>query len=53
MLLNTGLHISERVGLDRSQYRGEQLTDVKGKGKLHSAKIFLPKDAREALDIYH
>jgi site-specific recombinase XerD len=52
LLLNTGLRVSELVALDRSQYRGKHLTDVKRKGKMRSAKIFLPKDARDALDAY-
>jgi len=52
LLLHTGLRVSELVGLDRSQYRGKHLVDVKRKGKMRSAKIFLSKEAREALDEY-
>jgi site-specific recombinase XerD len=52
LLLNTGLRVSELVGLDRSQYHGKHLKDVKRKGKMRTAKIFLPKEAREALDEY-
>ncbi len=52
LLLYTGLRVSELVAIDRSHYRGKHLTDVKRKGKMRSAKIFLPKDAREALDAY-
>jgi len=51
-LLHTGLRVSELVALDRYQYRGKHLTDVKRKGKLRSAKIFLPKEAKESLDAY-
>ena len=42
----------ELVALDRHQYRGKHLIDVKRKGKLRSAKIFLPREAKEALDAY-
>ncbi len=52
LLLHTGLRVSELVGLDRSQYHGKHLKDVKRKGKLRTGKIFLPKEAREALDAY-
>ncbi len=52
LLLNTGLRVSELVGLDRSQYKGKHLADVKRKGKLRTAKLFVPKDARDALDTY-
>src|SRR5579871_3057536 len=52
LLLNTGLRVSELVGLDRAQYKGKHLVDVKRKGKLRTARLFIPKDAREALDAY-
>jgi integrase/recombinase XerD len=52
LLLTTGLRVSELVGLDREQYQEKHLMQVKRKGKLRSAKIFLPQDAREALDEY-
>ncbi|MCI0356752.1 MAG: site-specific integrase, partial [Acidobacteria bacterium] len=52
ILLCTGLRVSELVALDRAQYRGRHLHDVKRKGKLRTAKIFLPKEAKEALDDY-
>ncbi|MHB1424704.1 MAG: tyrosine-type recombinase/integrase [Gemmataceae bacterium] len=52
VLLHAGLRVSELVALDRHQYRGKHLIDVKRKGKLRSAKIFLPKEAKEALDAY-
>jgi integrase/recombinase XerD len=51
-LLNTGLRVSELVGLDRSQYKGKHLLDVNRKGKLRTGKIFLPKEAKEALNDY-
>jgi integrase/recombinase XerD len=50
VLLHTGLRVSELVALDRHQHHGKHLTDVKRKGKLRSAKIFLSKEAKEALD---
>jgi len=52
VLLHTGVRVSELVDIDRHQFRSKHLTDVKRKGKLRSAKIFLPKEAKEALDAY-
>lgn len=52
VLLCTGLRVSELVAMDRSQYRGKHLHDIKRKGKMRTAKVFLPKEAKEALDDY-
>jgi integrase/recombinase XerD len=52
VLLHTGLRVSELLGLELMQYRGKHFTDVKRKGKKVTAKVFLPHDAREALDAY-
>jgi integrase len=52
LLLHTGLRVSELAALNRHQYRGEHLLDVKRKGKMRTAKIFLPREAKEALDAY-
>jgi integrase/recombinase XerD len=52
VLLHTGLRVSELAALDRHQYRGKHFHDVKRKGKLRTAKTFLPTEAREALDAY-
>ena len=52
VLLNTGLRVSELAALDRRQHEGKHLTDVKRKGKVRTAKVFLPTEAREALDRY-
>lgn len=51
-LLNTGLGISELLGLQLSQYHGERFRDVKRKGNRVSNLVFLPKEARAALERY-
>src|SRR5262245_36732693 len=51
-LLHTGLRVSELLALGRRQYSAKYFTDVKRKGKVRSAKVFLPPEAREALDEY-
>ena len=48
----TGLRISELLALNLSQYEGKHFTNVKRKGKAVSRKVFLSKDARDALDRY-
>jgi integrase/recombinase XerD len=52
VLLETGLRISELLALDRAQYSGKHFEDVKRKGRIRTRKVFLPKEAREALDRY-
>jgi integrase/recombinase XerD len=52
VLLHTGLRVSELLALDRSQYRGRSFHDVKRKGKVRTAKVFVPPEARDALDAY-
>lgn len=52
VLLHTGLRVSELVALDRSQYRGRSFHDVKRKGKVRTAKVFVSPEARDALDAY-
>jgi integrase/recombinase XerD len=52
VLLNTGLRVSELVALDRHQYTGKHFQDVKRKGRTRTAKVFLPPEARDALDAY-
>jgi len=52
VLHHTGLRISELLALDIRQYHGKHFTNVKRKGKAVSRKVFLSKDAREALDRY-
>jgi len=51
-LLHTGLRISELLALDLSQYAGKHFRNVRRKGKGVTRKVFLSKDAREALDQY-
>ncbi len=51
-LLHTGLRVSELLSLNLSQYEGKHFRNVKRKGKAVSRKVFLSKDAREALDAY-
>jgi integrase/recombinase XerD len=51
-LLHTGLRVSELLGLDLDQHTGKHFTSVKRKGKKVSAKVFLPTEARAALDRY-
>jgi integrase len=52
VLLHTGLRISELLALDYSQYHGRQFVNVKRKGKKVTRRVFLAKNAREALDRY-
>lgn len=52
VLLHTGLRVSELLALDRPQYRGRSFYDVKRKGKVRTAKVFVPPEARDALDAY-
>ncbi len=52
VLLGTGLRVSELVSCDLSQYQGKHLVSVKRKGRKVTRSVFLPKDAREALDQY-
>jgi integrase/recombinase XerD len=52
LLQQTGLRVSELTGLDRRQYNGKHLHDVKRKGRVRTRQIFIPQEAREALDRY-
>jgi integrase/recombinase XerD len=52
VLLGTGLRVSELVSCDLEQYQGKHFTSVKRKGRKVTRSVFLPKDAREALDRY-
>jgi integrase/recombinase XerD len=52
VLLNTGLRVSELLDLRRDQYTGKHFQNVKRKGKVRTAKIFVPTEAREGLDLY-
>jgi hypothetical protein len=52
VLLETGLRVSELLALDRAQYSGKHFEDVKRKGRIRTRKVFLPKEARDALDRY-
>ena len=52
VLLFTGLRVSELLSLLKDQYPGKHFLDVKRKGKLRTAKVFVPPEAREALDQY-
>jgi integrase/recombinase XerD len=40
------------VALRRDHYTGRHLVEVRRKGKVRTAKVFLPGEAREALDTY-
>ena len=51
-LLHTGLRISELLAVKKDQYTGRHLVDVRRKGKVRTAKVFLPGEARDALDTY-
>jgi integrase/recombinase XerD len=51
-LLHTGLRVSELLALDRRQHCDKYLCDVKRKGKVRTAKVFLPPEAREPLADY-
>jgi integrase/recombinase XerD len=52
VLLHTGLRVSELLALDRRQYRKRSFHDVKRKGKVRTARVFVPAEARDALDAY-
>lgn len=52
VLLHTGLRVSELLALRLDQYDGKSFRDVKRKGKIRTAKVFVPPDAREVLDLY-
>jgi integrase/recombinase XerD len=52
VLVHTGLRVSELLALDRRQFRGRSLHDVKRKGKVRTPKVFVPPEARDALDAY-
>ena len=52
VLYATGLRVSELLSLQTKQYDGKHLKNVKRKGKAVTRKVFLSKDAREALDRY-
>src|SRR6266536_220524 len=52
VLLHSGLRVSELLALKRSQYTGRHFVDVRRKGKVRTAKVYLPAEAREALDGY-
>ena len=52
VLLQTGLRVSELLGLDLDQFQGKHFREVSRKGNKISSQVFLPKDAREALDRY-
>lgn len=51
-LLHTGLRVSELLALGKEQYTGKHFTHVKRKGKVRTTRVFLPPEAREALDLY-
>ena len=51
-LLHTGLRVSELLSLNLSHYEGKHFRNVRRKGKSVTRKVFLSKDAREALDAY-
>lgn len=52
VLYYTGLRVSELVGLRRNQYDGKYLTNVKRKGRARTKGIYVPTEARRALDEY-
>jgi site-specific recombinase XerD len=52
VLLHTGLRVSELLGLELSQFREKNFHDVKRKGKVRTSKVFVPPEARQALDRY-
>jgi len=52
VLLQTGLRISELLGLDLSQLSGKHFREVKRKGNKVTTQVFLPKEARDALERY-
>lgn len=52
VLLNTGLRESELCSLDISQYHHRGFHEVARKGSRVSAKVPVPAEAKEALDVY-
>ncbi|OWK45558.1 Site-specific recombinase XerD [Fimbriiglobus ruber] len=51
-LLHTGLRVSELLAVQKDQYTGRHLVEVRRKGKIRTAKVFLPGEARDVLDAY-
>lgn len=52
VLLRTAMRVSELTSVDLSDYDGRYFYNVKRKGKKRSAKVYVAKDAREAVDGY-
>ena len=52
VFLGTALRVSEIIALDLEQYRGKHFRNVKRKGAHVSDRVFLPQEARDALDEY-
>jgi site-specific recombinase XerD len=52
VLLGTGLRVSELLACDLEQYQGKDLINVTRKGRKVTRSVFLPKDAREAMERY-
>jgi len=52
VLLHTALRVSELASLDLDQYRDRYFWRVRRKGNNVTEKVFVPQDARDALDAY-
>jgi integrase/recombinase XerD len=52
VLLQTGLRVSELLAIDLDQFAGKHFRQVQRKGNKVSSQVFLPKEAREALETY-
>jgi integrase/recombinase XerD len=52
VLLLTGLRVSELLNIDLDQYQGKHFVNVRRKGRKVTRKVFLVKDAKEAIDRY-
>jgi len=52
VLLGTALRVSELAALDIEQYEGKNFLRVRRKGNNVTERVFVPQDAREAIDAY-
>ncbi len=52
ILLDTALRVSELIALDLDQYQGKHFHHVRRKGNKVTARVFIGKVAKEALDHY-
>jgi integrase/recombinase XerD len=52
VFLGTALRVSELISLDLEQYQGKHFTNVRRRGANVTDRVFVPQEAREAIDRY-